>query len=169
MTDEQTATEARDHLHICFVCTGNICRSPMAEVVLKDALAKENLLDAVTVTSCGIGGWHIGQQADKRALAELDRHGHDGSTFRAHQYGPNDAAADLIVALATNHVAELVARGGDRTKIQLLRDFDPAAPDNASVDDPYYGGPSGFALTYDQICQAIPGIIDWARSRLSRS
>lgn len=164
---EPQATQPQ--LHICFVCTGNICRSPIAEVVMRDALAKEGLLDAVNVSSCGLGGWHVGQKADPRALAELDAHGHDATSFRAHQYGPADADADLLVALATNHVAELVARGAVRDKVVLLRDFDPEAGEHASVADPYYGGPQGFRVTYEEVCAAIPGIVRWIRTQLGES
>ena len=117
-------------LHISFVCTGNICRSPMAEIITRDALAEAGLADQVRVDSCGIGGWHVGQHADDRARAELAAHGHEPD------------------------------------KIRLLRSFDPAAEENASVDDPYYGGPEGFSVTYEEITAAVPGILDWARARL---
>ena len=87
-------------LHIDFVCTGNICRSPMAEVIVRDKLAEEGLADAVTVTSSGIGGWHVGQKADERARAELAAHGYDGEAHRAQQFGYEQEQADLIVAHA---------------------------------------------------------------------
>ena len=152
-------------LHIDFVCTGNICRSPMAEVIVRDKLAEEGLADAVTVTSSGIGGWHVGQKADERARAELAAHGYDGEAHRAQQFGFEQEQADLIVALDTNHVSELVARGVPEEKVRLLRSFDPDAPAGAGVADPYYGGPEGFTVVREQIEAAADGIIAWVRDR----
>lgn len=153
-------------LHIDFVCTGNICRSPMAEVIVREKLAQEGLADAVTVTSSGIGGWHVGHKADERARAELAAHGYDGEAHRAQQFGFEQEQADLIVALDTNHVSELVARGVDEDKVRLIRSFDPAAEEGAGVADPYYGGPQGFTVVREQIESAADGIIAWVRKRL---
>ncbi|QNE89919.1 low molecular weight phosphotyrosine protein phosphatase [Corynebacterium incognita] len=150
-------------LHVVFVCTGNICRSPMAEVIVHDAIEKEMLDLAARVSSCGIGGWHVGQGADKRAVAELRRAGHDGSSHLAAQLGPEHMDADLLVALDTGHRSELIARGVPEDKVRLLRSFDPAAEPEASVEDPYYGGPEGFTVTREQIEAAVPGILAWIR------
>lgn len=151
-------------LAIEFVCLGNICRSPMAEVIVRAALADAGLSN-VTVTSSGIGSWHVGQPADKRALAELAAHGYDGSACRAESISQRTFDADLIVALDTSHRSELIVRGADESKVHLLRDFDPQAPADSSVADPYYGGPDGFALTREQIEAAAPGIVAWARNQ----
>lgn len=156
--------EAR--LRIEFVCTGNICRSPMAEVIVRDKLDKAGLGSAVEVTSSGIGSWHVGHPADTRALAELTAHGYDGSAHRAQQFGPDQETADLIVALDAGHISELVVRGVDESKVRLLRSFDPHAPEGAGVADPYYGGPEGFTATREQIEAAADGIISWAREEL---
>ncbi|MDK7181210.1 MULTISPECIES: low molecular weight protein-tyrosine-phosphatase [Corynebacterium] len=155
-------------LHIDFVCTGNICRSPMAEVIVRDKLAEAGFgEDAVQVTSSGIGNWHVGHQADHRALAELAAHGYNGEAHRAQQFGAEQFDADLIVALDHNHVSELVARGVPEDKVRLLRSFDPQADaDDLGVADPYYGGPEGFAVTREQIEAAADGIIAWVRAAL---
>lgn len=155
-------------LHIDFVCTGNICRSPMAEVIVRDKLAEAGFgEDAVQVTSSGIGNWHVGHQADHRALAELAAHGYNGESHRAQQFGAEQFDADLIIALDHNHVSELVARGVPEDKVRLLRSFDPQADaDDLGVADPYYGGPEGFAVTREQIEAAADGIIAWVRAAL---
>ena len=153
-------------IHIDFVCTGNICRSPMAEVIVRQKLIDAGLDPHVRVTSSGICGWHVGNPADERALAELSAHGYDGSAHRAQQFGGEQTNADLIVALATRHVSELVAQGVPEEKIRLLRSFDPDAPEQASVEDPYYGGPEGFTVTREQIEAASDGILDWVRARV---
>lgn len=159
------STENQPQLHIDFVCTGNICRSPMAEVIVRDKFEDAGLAQQVRVTSSGIGGWHIGQQADERARAELKAAGYDGESHRAQQFGGEQFDADLIVALDTNHVSELVARGVPEERIRLLRSFDPEAPEGAGVEDPYYGGPEGFAVVREQIESAADGIIAWVRER----
>ena len=155
-----------DTLHLDFVCTGNICRSPMAEVIVRSRLEAAGLGDAVRVTSSGIGGWHVGDKADERARAELAANGYDGEAHRAQQFGAEQFDADLIVALDTNHVSELVARGVPEERVRLIRSFDPDAPEGAGVADPYYGGAQGFADTREQIEAAADGIIDWVRGQL---
>lgn len=150
--------------HVDFVCTGNICRSPMAEVIFHDAVERAGLSANIRVSSCGIGGWHVGNGADKRAVAELRAAGHDGSEHVASQLGPEDMGADLIVALDTGHVSELLARGVPEEKIRLLRSFDPQAPEQASVADPYYGGPEGFTRTRLEIEAAVEGMLAFVRA-----
>ncbi len=164
MSGSKPAFEDDKRLHITFVCTGNICRSPMAEIIVHDALEKDMLDLKARVSSCGIGGWHVGQGADKRAVAELRRSGHDGSEHVAAQLGPEHMDADLVVALDTGHRSELIARGIPEERVRLLRSFDPAAGEDASVEDPYYGGPEGFTVTHEQIEAAVPGILDWVRN-----
>lgn len=153
------------NLHIDFVCTGNICRSPMAAVIVKQKLVDAGLPE-VTVTSSGTTDWHTGKPADERALHELDAYGYDGTQHRARQIDPDTMSADLIVALATNHRSELIARGAIEGKVRLLRDFDPAAEPDSSVADPYYGGAEGFVETREQIEAAADGIVEWAKEQL---
>lgn len=153
-------------LHIEFVCTGNICRSPMAEVIVRAKLKEAGLGGSAVVTSSGTGGWHVGSRADERAVYELAENGYDGSRHRAQQFGQAQQDADLIVALEQRHISELVARGVPEEKIRLLRSFDPQAPEGAGVEDPYYGGQAGFRTTREQIEAAADGIIDWVRARV---
>ncbi|MDR7329822.1 low molecular weight protein-tyrosine-phosphatase [Corynebacterium guangdongense] len=167
------STDNRDFsaepLHVTFVCLGNICRSPMAEVIFTEAVARAGLEGLIRVSSSGTGDWHVGEGADERALRELADNGYDGSDHRASQVGPETLAADLIIALDTNHRSSLiVASGAAEEKVRMLRDFDPAAGPDASVADPYFGGPAGFITTREQIEAAVPGILDWARAQLNR-
>lgn len=153
-------------LSVEFVCTGNICRSPMAHVIFEHALAQRGI-EQVEVFSSGTGDWHVGEPADSRARAELASHGYDGEYVRAESLSPRTFEADLIVALDTGHRSELIARGADEQKVKLLRDFDPAAEPDSSVADPYYGAVSGFTTTREQIEAAVPGMIEWVEKRLA--
>ena len=130
------------HYRIDLVCLGNICRSPMAEVVLTERLAAAGLTDRVGVSSSGTGDWHVGNPMDRRAAATLTTAGYDASRHRARQY---DAAeeADLLLAMDAQNLADVVASSPDRSRVMLFRDFDPRDP-GGDVPDPYYGGDSGF-------------------------
>src|ERR1700753_2873350 len=84
---------------VCCVCLGNICRSPMAEVILRAQVERAGLGDRVAVDSAGTGDWHIGAAMDSRARDERPRHGYDGAAHRARQWDPAwFAQRDLILA-----------------------------------------------------------------------
>lgn len=156
---------ATAQLHVTFVCTGNICRSPMGDVILNSIIQAKGLADRVIVDSCGIGGWHVGQKADKRALAELARAGFDGSRHRASQIDERKEEADLLIAMDEGHVRDLARLGVPSSRIRLLRSFDPTATDS-NVEDPYYGSERDFTTARRQIEQAMPGILEWIYSQL---
>lgn len=150
-------------LHICFVCSGNICRSPMAESIFASAIADAGLADRVRVSSAGTGGWHIGQPADNRARTELLAHGYSDSHVAA-QLTPDHLSADLLVAADSGHVAEL-ERKRLGSRVQLLRSFDPTA-DGPDVPDPFYGSQADFALVREQVEAAVPGLLAWVHATL---
>ena len=149
--------------HIVFVCSGNICRSPMAELVFRARLDDAGLAGAVRVTSAGTGGWHEGEPADKRARATLKAHGYP-TKHVASEVSEDDLEADLLLAADQGHAEFLRARVDDPAKVRLLRSFDPSAPDDAEVPDPYYGGDDGFEDVLGMIERAVPGLLDWVRS-----
>ncbi|QCW52163.1 low molecular weight phosphotyrosine protein phosphatase [Nocardioides dongxiaopingii] len=123
------------------VCLGNICRSPMAHVVLEARVAAAGLADEVTVTSSGTGGWHVGDPMDPRAAATLAAAGHDGSRHRARQFATSwHDEHDLLLAMDAANLADI---GGGTDRVRLFRSFDPEEP-GADVPDPYYGGDRGF-------------------------
>lgn len=126
---------------IALVCLGNICRSPMAHVVLEARLAAADLADVVTVTSSGTGGWHEGKPMDERAAATLTGAGYDASRHRARTF---DASwhddHDLVLVMDEANLSDV---GGPGERVGMFRDFDPDEP-GAEVPDPYYGGAVGF-------------------------
>ncbi|OHV03883.1 low molecular weight protein-tyrosine-phosphatase [Mycobacterium talmoniae] len=154
-------------LHITFVCTGNICRSPMAEKMFAAQIAQRGLGDAVRVTSAGTGDWHVGSGADERANRVLRAHGYP-TEHRAAQVGADHLDADLVIALGRNHVRLLHQLGVDPDRIRMLRSFDPRSGAHAlDVEDPYYGDQADFEDTYTVIDAALPGLHAWVDDRLS--
>jgi protein-tyrosine phosphatase len=150
-------------LHVVFVCTGNICRSPIAEKVFAAELERAGLADGVRVSSAGTGEWHVGSPADDRAAAVLRAAGYP-SRHRARQVDAEMLDADLIVALDLSHERDLRRLVPDPGRLRLLRSFDPAAPVRAEVPDPYYGDDDGFADVLAMIEAAMPGLVEWART-----
>jgi protein-tyrosine phosphatase len=135
------------------VCLGNICRSPMAQVVLTAALEEAGLDDRVEVVSAGTGDWHIGSPMDRRAAAVLTNHGYDASRHRAQQFVASwHDEHDLVLAMDAQNLADLADLAdlaeeltGSEGRLRLFRDFDPLAEDgDRDVPDPYYGGDDGF-------------------------
>jgi protein-tyrosine phosphatase len=148
---------------VTFVCTGNICRSPMAEHIFRRHAEEEGL--DVEVDSSGTGHWHVGDTADERTITTLRRAGYQ-SGHRARQFERRwFDQYDLIIAMDQGHRGELLrlaADNGAREKIRLLREFDPDARD-LDVPDPYYGRNSAFEEVREQIEAAVPGLLDHVR------
>ena len=148
---------------VAVVCLGNICRSPMAHVVLESRLADAGLADRVEVVSAGTGGWHVGDPMDPRAAATLAGAGYDPSRHRARQYDATwPEAYDLVLVMDEANLADV---GGRRTRVGMFRDLDPVEPGGA-VPDPYYGGADGFEevlamveRTSDAIVAALPAAL----------
>lgn len=151
---------------IVFVCTGNICRSPMAEVItrtLADATPLEDgtrLGDHLEVRSAGTGPWHEGEPMHAYAAESLSRGGYPGERHVAHQVASAELGRiDLMVALDRRHRQTLRGLGADPDRLVLLRSFDPAAGAAADVPDPYYGDQTVFDDCRDMIAGACTGLV----------
>lgn len=129
-------------MRIAVVCLGNICRSPIADVVLEQRFADAGL--DVEVVSAGTAGYHEGAPMDRRAAATLRAAGYDPSRHRARQFPPSwFDDCDLVLAMDADNVADLARLPGHQDhKLALFRSYDPAGP--GDVPDPYYGGEQGF-------------------------
>jgi protein-tyrosine phosphatase len=158
-----------DSLHVTFICTGNICRSPMAEKMFADQLRRRGLGEAVRVTSAGTGSWHVGSGADVRATRVLSAHGYP-TDHRAAQVGADHLTADMVVALGRNHVRMLRELGVAHDRIRMLRSFDPRSAAYAlDVEDPYYGDHDDFEEVFAVIEAALPGLHDWVDEQLAHN
>ncbi|OLS96786.1 protein tyrosine phosphatase [Pseudonocardia sp. CNS-004] len=156
-------TAPNHRLAVVFVCTGNICRSPIAEKVFVHELERAGLAEAVHVSSAGTGSWHIGSPADERAVATLLAAGYKADHV-ARQVDAEQLGADLIVALDRSHERVLRTMVPEPERVRLLRSFDPDAPAGAEVPDPYYGDADGFTAVLEMVRAAMPGMVEWVRA-----
>jgi protein-tyrosine phosphatase len=154
----------RVRILVVFVCTGNICRSPIAEKVFAAHLRTYGLDHLVRVSSAGTGGWHAGDPADPRTEDVLRRHGYP-TGHRARQVGVEHTDADLLVALDRGHARALGRLVDDPGRVRLLRSFDPGCGGDPDVPDPYYGGQRAFDDVLSMVEAAMPGLLDWTRAR----
>ena len=161
------------------VCTGNICRSPMAQIVLAEYFRKDGVgEDQVFVDSTGVSDEEDGHPIDPRAKRILRERGYEIPSHRARQISPVEAeTTDLLLPMTIDHLHELLwyvprERQGH---VRLYRSFDPALPPltgpyDTSQDlvDPWPGGRADFVLAMDQIEHVAPYIVRWVEEQLGR-
>jgi protein-tyrosine phosphatase len=142
---------------VALVCLGNICRSPMAHVVLEQRLADAGLDDRVSVASSGTGGWHEGDPMDRRAAATLDAAGYDPTRHRARTFDDSwHRDHDLVLVMDEDNLS---AVGGAGERVRMFRDLDPVEP-GAAVPDPYYGGDDGFEEVLRMVERTTDALVD---------
>ncbi len=148
---------------VLFVCLGNICRSPLAEGVFLHLARKRGRADAYRADSAGTGHWHVGQPPDPRSVDVALRHGvHLAGTAR--QVAPEDFDLfHLVVAMDRDNLRDLRRirpRTARRSRLILLREYDPEASDDLDVPDPYYGGADGFETVFGMVHRSCTTLLD---------
>jgi protein-tyrosine phosphatase len=149
---------------VLFVCLGNICRSPLAEVVVCE-VARKRRLDDYHFESAGTGSWHVGGPADPRSAAKAKEYGLDLSDHRARQITSlNYSNWDWLVAMDAENRANLLQMGVPQSRLLMMRQFenDGRTPD---VPDPYFGGPNGFEDAYLMLAANAEKLLDFLESR----
>ena len=170
-----TMTSLSSQYRIITVCTGNICRSPMAELMLAEAIAAEGLT-GVVVDSAGTTAYEVGHPIDPRAARKLTARSIPSDRHVAREWRPEwFQARELNLALDVDHFGWLQQAAPDRaslSKVRMLRSFDPAVagkdPLDQGIEDPWYGGHADFDLTWELIHAALPGIVAHVRAELAR-
>ena len=147
---------------VLFVCTGNICRSPTAEGVLRHKLAELGLGSRVAVDSAGLGDWHIGDPPDRRAIDRAKRRGYDLTDLRARQFVVRDYHDfDLILGMDRGHMSAMERNrpANAEARLHLFLDFAPETVRAREVPDPYYGGLADYDRALDLIEPGVDGLI----------
>ncbi|MEO8591654.1 MAG: low molecular weight protein-tyrosine-phosphatase [Flavobacteriales bacterium] len=147
-------------MKILMVCLGNICRSPMAEGILREMVRKAGI--AVTTDSAGTSDYHVGEAPDRRAQAAMRKHDIDISDLRGRQFVEEDFERfDLLLAMDRSNLRDMLRMAPNETlaaKAQLVMDYAPAHRER-EVPDPYYGGDEGFDHVYHMLTEACQNIL----------
>tara|TARA_B100000378_G_scaffold274747_1_gene269670 strand:+ start:249 stop:722 length:474 start_codon:yes stop_codon:yes gene_type:complete len=144
---------------ILFVCSGNICRSPLAEGVFTHLAGQAGRGDEFTADSAGIGNWHEGELPDPRSRATARRYGFDISGQRARQIRPEDFGRfSIILGMDSGNMAALKRLAGETSAAEVALFSEYTLGERRDVPDPYYGGDDGFEIVYHMLlagCQSL--------------
>ena len=150
-------------MRICFVCLGNIVRSPLAENLFAHVSEEKGVRDKYEVDSAGTSGYHVGESPDARMRKVAREHGvlYSG---RACRFQPDDFDRfDLIVAMDTENrrvLQRMASTPEQEEKIRLMREFDPQGGPDQPVPDPYYGGVDGFKKVFKIVERSVRGLLE---------
>jgi protein-tyrosine phosphatase len=147
-------------MDILLVCLGNICRSPLAEGILREKLSKHGI--SWNVDSAGTGSWHVGAGPDKRSIKVAKEFSIDIKNLKARQFSVADFDRfDLILAMDERNFEFInrKASAGSRARVAMMLDF-LYPGERKSVPDPYYGGDNGFYQIYELLDRACDALID---------
>ena len=172
--------EEREPYTIMTVCTGNICRSPMAQIILREEFKRRGLEDRVRVLSSGVSDEEHGNPIDPRAVRVLKADGFPvPDDHVAHRITREEIElSDLFLPMTWQHMRALLAQlpKSKRGEVHMYRSFDPNLPTpqpgreyEIDLVDPWYGGPAEFQTAIDQIQEVAPYIVNWVQQRLDQA
>lgn len=157
----------KEKIKILFVCLGNICRSPAAEGIMREIVESEGVAGDWIIDSAGIGGWHVGQQPDRRMCVHARHRGIDLTGQRCRQVRPSDFDDfDMIVGMDASNLADLRDLAPTleaERKIVGMGEFVSMATRYDHIPDPYYEGAEGFELVLDLLGDACRNLFDRCR------
>ena len=155
---------------VCFVCLGNICRSPLAQGVFEALVKEEGLQDRIIISSAGVSAWHVGNPPDGRMQQTARDHGILLNS-RARQFQSSDfEQMDLVLAMDHSNLSALKQMSTEpelQDKLFLFRSFDPDNNGDLDVPDPYYGGDQGFENVYQMVERTCPKVLDHLKTQLA--
>lgn len=154
---------------VLFVCTGNICRSPSAEGILRHKLRVEGLDNHVATDSAGTHSYHVGEPPTRTGLVLAAKRGYDYADLRARQVQARDFETfDLILAMDRGHysILERMSSAAHQDKLAMFMDFSAGTLQGTEVPDPYYGGPADYDAMLDLIEQGTAGLLAHIRKTL---
>lgn len=157
---------SRQPLRVLFVCLGNICRSPLAEVVVQGEADKQALNHLFHFESAGTGDWHVGNGADHRSAATARQHGLNLEHHIAQRISRRNIQDwDLFVAMDSANRENLLVMGVREDQVLLMRSFEGMTP-VLDVPDPYYGGDHGFEDAYQMLKTNAEGLLKYLQCHL---
>lgn len=148
-------------MKICFVCQGNIIRSPLAENLFRYFASEQNVAGKYVLESAGTSAYHVGERPDSRMRKVARERGFEYSGS-ARQFSRNEFDQhDLIIAMDQSNFRILSgwASPEQEKKIQMMREFDPQGNADLDVPDPYYGGPDGFEITFEIVKRSVEALL----------
>jgi protein-tyrosine phosphatase len=150
---------------VLFVCSGNICRSPLAQGVFENIARREGLEDLIFVDSAGTGAWYVGSPPDERAQRSASLRGLDLSSQRARRITPEDCENyDYIITMDEDNYSAVSSLCRGSAVVRAFLDFATNSLER-EVPDPYYGGPDGFEYVLDLVEDASEGLLADIRAR----
>lgn len=155
---------------LLFVCLGNICRSPLAEAVVRAEVERRGLQQDFHIESAGTGDWHVGHGADPRSAETATRHGLDLGSHRAQQITRRNIGEwHWFIAMDHDNRRNLLAMGAPAERVLMMRQFELEAGPAPEVPDPYYGGPDGFEHAYAMLCNNAARLLDYLEENARNS
>ncbi|MEO5692121.1 MAG: low molecular weight protein-tyrosine-phosphatase [Usitatibacter sp.] len=161
----------KEPVRVLVVCTGNICRSPTGEGVLRNLAQKRGLADRIDIRSAGTHDYHVGQPPDSRTVKHAAKRGYDLSSQRAQQVSPRHFQQyDYILAMDRGHLRLLRNMAPANAKAALGMFLEPSAKwEGEDVPDPYYGGAEGFEQVLDMVEESAQLWLDRIQAELDPS